>query len=70
LFGYFDDPMSAYYRYKEVKEAYGRKLAEKYKDGLSPESYNKLSNYVLETIYPISNQSVGVQVDSSKSVLQ
>lgn len=49
--GYFDDPMEAYYKYKETKDAYGKRLAEKYKEGLSVQAYEKLANYELKTIY-------------------
>lgn len=49
--GYFDDPMDAHYAYKKAKEAYARVLAEKYKDTLTKESYEKLSNFTLDKIY-------------------
>ena len=50
--GYFDDPMEAYEAYKKTKEAYGKRLAERFKDTLSNKAYEVLSNYELTTIYP------------------
>ena len=55
--GYFDHPMDAYYEYKKAKEKFARVLAEKYKNVLTNQSFDKWSNYELTTIYvePIDN---------------
>ena len=45
--GYYDDPMLAFYRYKDVKESYAKTLAERYKDTLERDAYLKLKEYVV-----------------------
>lgn len=46
--GYYDDPMLAFYKYKQVKEDYARELAEKYRDRLESEAYANLLKYAVE----------------------
>lgn len=46
--GYYDSPMSAFYRYKEVKEAYAKELAERYKGRLEYTAYERLLAYTVE----------------------
>lgn len=43
--GFRYDPMECFYLYKPVKEAYAKKLAEKYKDVLEPHVYEQLLKY-------------------------
>lgn len=43
--GYYDDPMTAFYKYKEVKEAYAKELSEKFKEKLERDAYLKLKEY-------------------------
>lgn len=49
-FGYSSTPEEAFYAYKEAKEAYIKKLAEKWKDKIDPRAYNALMNYQVEII--------------------
>lgn len=57
--GYFNDPMSAYFAYKNKKEEYARVLAEKFKDQITEASYNKLKNFELTVVYPIKPHACG-----------
>jgi hypothetical protein len=47
--GYFNDPMAAFYKYKEVKESYAEVLAEKYKGRIEDDVYLRLRNF---KVYP------------------
>lgn len=49
--GYFDDPLEAHAAYKVAKEAYARVLADKFKDTLTTEAYEKLKTYELSQTY-------------------
>lgn len=49
--GYFDDPMEAHSVYKNEKEAFARRLAEKYKHTLTNQAYAALSSYKLRYTY-------------------
>lgn len=46
--GYFETQEEAFNAYKCAKEKYIKKLADKYKDKLSPSAYNALYNYKVE----------------------
>lgn len=52
--GYYDDPMIAFYKYKEVKEQYAKTLAERYKDSLERDAYLKLKEYAVS---PYNNEA-------------
>lgn len=45
--GYYDDPMSAFFAYKTVKEGHAKMLAEKYKHRLEEQAYLSLLEYTV-----------------------
>ena len=47
--GYYENPMTAFLKYKDVKEGYAKELAEKYKSRLEPEAYSRLLEF---TVHP------------------
>ena len=49
--GYFDDPIEAHLAYKKEKEAFAKRLAEKYKHTLTARAYEALSSYTLRNTY-------------------
>lgn len=49
--GYFDDPMDAYFAYKQAKEQYARVLAEKFKPVITSVAYEKLKSFELTKVY-------------------
>ena len=46
--GYYNTPEEAFYKYKEFKEDYIKKVAEEYKDVIPQNLYNAMYNYVVE----------------------
>lgn len=46
--GMFDTPEEAFYCYKNAKENYLKRLADKWKDKICPRAYNALMNYQVE----------------------
>lgn len=57
--GYFNDPMSAYYAYKNKKEGYAKVLAEKFKNVITENAYNKLKEFKLNVVYSTKPHSCG-----------
>lgn len=49
--GYFDDPMDAYFAYKQAKEQYAKVLAEKFKPVITDAAYEKLKSFELTKVY-------------------
>lgn len=46
--GVFNTELEAFFAYKQVKEAYIKEVAEKWKDDIDPRVYNALMNYQVE----------------------
>lgn len=51
--GYFNDPMTAYFAYKNKKEEYAKVLAEKFKNVITEKAFNKLKEFKLNTVYSV-----------------
>lgn len=46
--GYFDNPLDAFHKYKEAKEAHLKDIAQKYRDHIDPRAYEALMQYTVE----------------------
>jgi hypothetical protein len=49
--GYYEEPMEAYFAYKKAKEAYARVLAEKFREVITKDAYEKLMAFTLDKVY-------------------
>ena len=56
--GYFNDPMTAFYKYKDVKESYAEVLAEKYKGRIEDDVYLRLRNFKVHPYPPTQDSEV------------